>query len=60
MKVYLIVVYSVGLRSLEDRSLFLAMGLMSRYGGQRPEAEVIINPIRGGLFLGKVLMQCIT
>ena len=39
-KNFLIVVYSVGLRSLEDRGLFLAMGLMSRHGGQRPRLSL--------------------
>ena len=39
-KIFLIVVYSVGLRSLEDRGLFLVMGLMSRHGGQRPRLSL--------------------
>ena len=40
-KNFLIVIYSVGLRSLEDCGFFLAMGLLSRHGG--PEAKVIIK-----------------
>ena len=39
-KIFLIVVYSVGLRSLEDRGLFLAMGLMSRHGSERPRLSL--------------------